>query len=247
MPHWPRSIAAFAAVAVVSVVSVAQACGGGSGPDSPPAPTGTPTPTSTPTPTPIDPLAVLERAGKAMDGVSSFEFLLDHESGGTVLMPNLVIREIEGYVVRPDKLSIDFRGRFGNFPIKGRLISVGSVTYMTNPLTDAWEVVPQSVSPVGFFNEIAGMLSQVTQTSAARDGPDVHRITGRLPAEALKPLVGTTVTGVTIAVELVVRGSDFYLLEATFQGRVNEAEDADTVRVITLSRFNEPFTIEPPP
>lgn len=245
MPAWPRLTAGLAAIAAVSltVVSGAPACGGGSAP----AATTTPTSTPTPTPTPMDPQTVLDRAGDAMDGISSFEFRLDHESGGTVLMPNLVIGEIEGHVIRPDRLSIDFRGRFGNFPIKGRLISVADVTYMTNPLTDAWEVVPQDVSPVGFFNEIAGMLSQVTQAVAAPNGPDVHRITGRLPAEALEPLVGTTVTGTTIAVDLVVRGSDFYLLEATFHGRVNEAEDADTVRVITLSRFNESFTVEPPP
>ena len=229
-----------AALLAVVLVAAAHACGGDSGSQS------EPSVTPTPTPTPINPQALLEHAGRAMEGVSSFEFRLDHESGGTVLMPNLVIRELAGQVVRPDRISVEFKGRFGNFAIKGSLVSVGQTSYMTNPLTEAWEKVPPDVSPVGFFNEIAVMMSRVTEASAASEGDDLFSIKGRLPAEALEPLVGTTVTGATMAVELVVRGSDFYLVEVTFDGRVTEGEDADTVRKITLSRFNEPFTIEPP-
>ena len=233
----PRSLAILLAATVVA----AHACGG-SGPEIEPADL----PAATPTPTPINAQALLEQAGRAMESVSSFEFRLDHESGGTVLMPNLVIRELEGRVVRPDRISVEFKGRFGNFAIKGSLVSVGDTSFMTNPLTDAWEKVPPDVSPVGFFNEIAVMMSRVTQASAAPEGDGLFSIRGRLPAEALEPLVGTTVTGATMAVELVVRGSDFYLVRVTFDGKVTEDEDADTVRRISLSKFNEPFIIEPP-
>lgn len=221
------------------MIASAHACSG-SGPERWPAET------LASTPTPINPRALLERAGRAMEEVSSFEFRLDHESGGTVLMPNLVIREIKGQVVRPDKISIEFKGRFGNFAVKGSLISVGDTSYMTNPLTDAWEEIPPDVSPVRFFNKIADMMSQVTQASAASDGNDVLRIRGRLPAKTLEPLVGPTVTDATTAVELVIHSSKFYLVEAIFDGRVMESDDADTVRRITLLRFNESFTIEPP-
>ncbi len=188
---------------------------------------------------------LLQRMGAAMEEVSSFEFLLDHESGGTVLMSNLVMTEITGQVVRPDRLSIGFKGRFGNFAIQGQLITVGEATYMTNPLTDEWEEIPPDVSPVRFFNEFADMVSQVTPSGATWDG-DLFRVKGRLPTEALEPLVGSTIKGETVGIELAALSSNGYIVEVKFDGAVTEAEEAGTVRSITLSRFNESFSIELP-
>ena len=230
----PGAVAALLAM----VVATSHACGNGSGPDVEAQP-------PTPTPTPIDTTALLQRMGAAMEGVSSFEFLLDHESGGTVLMPNLVMTEIEGQVIRPDRLSLRFKGRFGNFAIKGRLVTVDDTTYMTNPLTEAWEEIPPDITPVRFFDEFSGMVSQVVPAGATLDG-DLFRVKGRLPTEALEPLVGSTIKGDTVAIELTARAGSAHIVEVTFDGAVTEAEEAGTTRKITLSRFNESFSIELP-
>ena len=222
------------------VVATSHACGNRSEPEVEAQP-----PTPVPTPTPIDPTMLLQRMGAAMEGVSSFEFLLDHESGGTVLMSNLVMTEISGQVIRPDRLSIGFRGRFGNFAIRGQLITVGDATYMTNPLTDEWEKIPPGISPVRFFDEFADMVSQVNPSAATLDG-NLFRVRGRLPTEALEPLVGSTIKGDTVAIELAALASNGYIVEVTFDGAVTEAEEAGTMRSITLSRFNESFSIELP-
>ncbi len=229
-----------AAALVAMVVASSYACGSGSGPEVEAQP-----PTPVPTPTPIDPAVLLQRMGAAMEDVSSFEFLLDHESGGTVIMPNIVMTEIEGQVIRPDRLSVGFKGRFGNFAIRGRLVTVGDTTYMTNPLTDEWEEIPPDISPVRFFNEFADMVSQVIPSGATLDG-DLFRVKGRLPTEALEPLVGSTIKGETVAIELAASTSNAHIVEVTFDGAVTEAEEAGTIRRITLSRFNESFSIELP-
>lgn len=232
------------AAAILAAIALAQACG-----RSTPPPTPTPAPTSTPTPTPINPQALLRESGLAMERLGSFQFHLGHKSGGTPLSPGLLLQEAQGTVIKPDKISAQFSGTFGGFAIKSGLITLGDDSYMTNPLTGRWESVPRQVSPLGFFNPslgIAAMMSQVEQVALLPGGKDVHRLKGRLPTEALAPLLGTTLKGTTVGVELAIDGSHFYLLEATIEGTVTPGEPEGTVRLITISRFNEPFTIQPP-
>ncbi len=216
--------------------------------DAPPAPTATPQPT----PTPVTPEAVLARSGEVMAAVESFHFRLSHKRGSTPLLLNLSITEAEGDVIKPDRLSLDLNGSFGNLAVRSSLIAIGDTTYMTNPLTGGWEASAAGVSPLGFFDPskgVAAMMSSIQQPSLAQDtrgGQSVYHIRGKLAAEALAPLLGATVQGSTVDVELTVDAQRLYLLEAVVDGRVTPAEADGVVRVITLSRFNEPITIEPP-
>ena len=236
-----------ACAAAVAVAFGAYACGG-SGPS--PTPTaGALATAATPSPTPVNPEALLRESGRAMEGLSSFHFRLDHERGGTALLPTLVVDEAEGDVVKPDKISAQFVGGFAGFGYKSSLVTIGDDSYMTNPLTGKWESVPKEVSPLGFFDPGKGVVTMMSQIAAPillEAGEGVYRIAGTLPAEALAPLVGTTVEGVTVGVEVTIGADDLYLQRARFDGKLKETEDPDTVRVITLSRFNEPVAIEPP-
>ena len=89
-------------------------------------------------------------------------------------------------------------------------------------------------------------MSQVAQVSLISRDKDAYRLEGELPAEALASLLGVTVKGVSISVELTIDADSLYLLEAVLDGRVTAGEPDGTVRVIILSRFNETFAIEPP-
>ncbi len=211
-----------------------------------------PAPTLTPQPTPFTPEAVLARSGEVMAALESFHFRLSHRSGSTPLLLNLAITEAEGDVVKPDRLSLDLSGAFGNLAVRASLIAIGDTTYMTNPITGGWETAAAGVSPLGFFDPgkgVAAMMSSIQQPSLAQEaqgGQQVYRIRGKLAADALAPLLGTTVQGSTVDVELAIDTQRLYLLEAVVAGRVTPAEADGVVRVITLSRFNEPITIEPP-
>ena len=238
-------------ILVMFVVVGAFACSDSSAPPNAPAVAASPVPTSipSPTPTPITPEALLERSGKVMESLTSFHFRLRHKSGNTPLLRNLAIDEAEGDVIKPDQLSTDFNGVFGGFAIKSSLVTLGDDSYMTNPLTGQWEGVPTEISPLGFFNPsegIAAMLKQVEPTGLRPDRDGVHRVNGRLPAEALSPLLGGTVKGAIVDVELEIDKVEYYLVKVTIAGRVTELEPDGTVRVIELSRFNEPLVIEAP-
>ena len=206
-------------------------------------------PLPTPTPTPINPEALLRESGAVMEGLSSFHFQLSHKAGGTALLPNLIIDEATGDVIKPDKISTDFSGVFSGFAIKSSLVTVGETSFMTNPITGLWESVPRDVSPLGFFDPqqgIASMLAEVRQPTLMKAGKAEYRVRGTLAAEALAPLVGETIAGATVEVDVVIDGRTLYLKEAVFKGRAKAAEPDEVVRVITLSRFNEPLSIEAP-
>ena len=233
--------------AVTALIAVATAC------DSSPAvePTPTTAPAPTPTPTPVNVEALIRRSGEAMAGLKTFRFFLSHPSGGTPLdlLPGLAIQEAEGAVINPDGLEARFSGALGALYVESNLISVADNSYLTNPLTGKWEAIPQEISPLAFFNPrdgIASMMSQVREVTLTSDNADEYRVAGRIPAEALAPLLGKTLSGVSVSVELTIDRRSHHLREARFEGRVTSGEPDGTIRVITLSGFDEPLSIEPP-
>ena len=91
------------------------------------------------------------------------------------------------------------------------------------------------------------MLSGVQQVSVVGEsGGPVLRLMGRVGAEALSPLLGTTLEGNTVDVELDIDLESHFLLKARVVGPVTPTDVPEVVRVITLSGFNEAVTIEPP-
>lgn len=206
-----------------------------------------------PTPTPVNPETALRRSGEVMKGLEAFHFRLHHEKGGLELLPGTIIREVEGDVVKPDGLSVSFSGSVGTgFAIKASLIALGDEGYMTDPLTGKWTAGPPGVSALGFFDPSRGieaMMSEVVQPillSVDEDNGPAFTLAGRLAAEVLAPLVGTTLEGSIVQVELTIHAERFQLLEARFAGVVTPTDTADTVRVITLSGFGEPISIKAP-
>ena len=94
-------------VAATIVLALAAHACGGSEPDA----ARTPLPsTLTPTSTPVDLQAILRESGRVMEDLRSFHFKLSHRSGNTPLMANMVVDELEGDVVNPDKLAVEFIG-----------------------------------------------------------------------------------------------------------------------------------------
>ena len=154
-----------------------------------------PTAVPVPTPTPINVAALLTSSGEATGALKTFRFQLEHnKDGGTPLTDTLTVTEADGTVVSPDGLSVEFAGTLGNFAVRSSLITLGDDSYMTNPLTGAWEQVAREVSPLGFFDPQLGIGSMMTEVQESGSGLEVgRRVRDRrraLPVEALKPLLG---------------------------------------------------------
>ena len=161
----------------------------------------------------------------------------------------LTVTEADGTVVSPDGVSVEFAGTLGNFAVRSSLITLGDDSYMTNPLTGAWEQVAREVSPLGFFDPqrgIGSMMTEVESPSLVEKSDEAFVIEGDLPVEALEPLLGGLTEGNTVNVRLTIDSDSLFLKQAILDGRVTATEPDGVVRTITLSEFNEQVTIEPP-
>ena len=209
-----------------------------------------PTAVSSPTPTPIDVAALLTRSGAATSALNTFRFQLEHNrEGATPLTESLRVTEADGRVVSPDGVSVEFAGTLGSFAVRSSLITLGDDSYMTNPLTGAWEQVAREVSPLGFFDPqrgIGSMMTEVQSPVLIEKSDSEFVIEGALPVEALEPLLGGLMEGNTVDVRLNIDSDSLYLTRAILDGRLTASEPDGVVRTITLSEFNEQVTIEPP-
>ncbi len=208
-----------------------------------------PLPTPGPTPEPLSVVEVLGRSADLMSGLETFHFEMTHEVGTTALLPGLDVEETTGDVQPPDRLYAEFSGLFGNIPINVKLIAIGKVNYMTNPLTGEWQKIDANVSPIEFFNPKEGISSVMEEvTGAVFDGSDhdVYKVTGKVPAISLKALLGATVDDGVVGIEMEIYTETLYLKQARFIGQVTPSDGPDTVRVVSLSKFNEPVSIEAP-
>jgi len=202
-----------------------------------------------PSPTPVNIQVVLERSGAVMEALESFHFRLIHESGGTPLGGGLVIREVQGDVARPDKISLEVSGLAGSFAMRLSLITIGDNGFISNPITGEWELVPAEVSPLGFFEPTRGVSEIMRRIESPRlisTDDDSYVISGTIASEGLASLFGAVEEGNSIDIDVVIDATSLFLLEARLEGRITASEEDGVIRVITLSRFNEPVEIESP-
>ena len=237
MRYVPRILSSL----IVVTMALAVACGRGSDDGTLGIPAASPTP--------VNPQAVLERSGEVMEALESFHFRLTHENGGTPLGQGLVIREVQGDVARPDKISLEFSGLAGSFAMRASLIAIGESSFISNPITGEWEPVPAEVSPLGFFEPTRGVseiMRRIEGPTLISNEDDSYAISGTIASEGLASLFGAVEDGNSVDINVVIDATSLFLLEARLEGRITASEEDGVIRIITLSNFNEPVEIELP-
>lgn len=185
--------------------------------------------------------------------LDSFQFELSHRNGGTPIADGLVVKEVVGNVVKPDRLKLSWEGTFAGFFVRADVVTVGGETYMTDPISGRWGPLSGDVNPLGFFDPavgIASIMSDLTEVSLlgleAIDGVQTYRMNGKLPSRSLAPLLGTVAPDLMVDTEAWIGVENMYLYQVVFKGIITTG-DADNVRrTIKLSNFNQPVTIEAP-
>ena len=198
-------------------------------------------------PTPIDLSELLRRSGEATAAVDSFHFVLKHSEDASTPFTDLgpfVLTEAEGDLVKPDKMRLTFDGVFsGTFAARSSVIAIGDESYLTNPLTGEWESLSGLINPTALFDPqgvFVAMLTDVQNPVLVSQTGGEYRIDGVLEATALQPLLGKAAQGGAVNVELTIDADLLVLKKAVVKGQVTLTEDADVVRTVTLSRFDDP-------
>ena len=186
--------------------------------------------------------------------LESFRFDMGHRNGGTPIADGLVVKEVVGDVVKPDKLTLSWEGTFENLFVRAQVITLEGETYMTDPITGRWGALSGDVNPLGFFDPavgIASIMSDLTEMSVTGvetlDDVATYRMKGELPSTSLAPLLGTVSPDLMVDTEAWIGVEDMYLHQVVFRGVVTPDDADDIKRTIKLSNFNQPVTIEAPP
>jgi len=219
-----------------------SACGGGDG-----------TPASEPYPQ-MSAEQIIERSSPLLDEQNSFHFKLDEEGGGTPINMGLIMMLAEGDIEPPDRgkmrMEADWFGQF----VEVKLVTVGTMTYMTNPINGKWELLTNDFTAITLFQPDTGIRSVMESVtdlvrleSERFGGTRCFRLQGNLDSMALDAIaVGHAVEGLNVETDIWIGASDFLLRKVVFDGRVTKEEEEGIVRTLTLSRFNEPVKIELP-
>lgn len=198
------------------------------------------------------PQVALDNARAAMAAVPQFEFELTHPEGSTTLEGGLDLRRAEGTVIAPERLSVKAEANIGRLFVRIEAIVIEGQTWMTNPVTGNWSTIASQDSPFTFLDPVQLVTNVLVQTTdpVYRDdsGSVANQIVlyGKVPSEALRPLVGTVLPGAFLNVELTLDAEKFLLTEARLTGKLQADDEDNFVRLIRLSGFEADLAIEPP-
>ena len=221
---------------------------------SPPDPTPTQVPTvvvqPTPTPVPLEPDEVIGNSIDSLVEAGSIWFILEHENGFTEALGGLELARVEGAITETG-MSISAEANLGRIYIEVNAILMGTSTWLTNPLTGQWELLPDEQNPIGFLQPIAAVrgvlegLSDASYMETPEPGKD-YRITSPLRSEALKSLLGEIIPDGVGTAEVVMDHETFEMKSARITGALQIRDTDSTVRILQMSRYGEDFVIEQP-
>lgn len=209
-----------------------------------------------PTPVPGTPLPqitaseAVNQSKAAMAALESFSFELTHDSGFTTLSSSLRLSRASG-IVALDGLDLEAEANIGRAFVRIEAVVIDEQTWMTNPLTGVWSEIASEDSPFSFLDPVklvADILGETQQPVYPRDDESTGDITvtGSIPAPTLAALVGRVDPDAVPNVELTLDQASYVLKRIIISGNVQPEDEPDTVRVITLSEFDKPVSIEPP-
>jgi hypothetical protein len=207
---------------------------------------------ATPTVEPPSPEVALENARAAMADVPQFEFELTHPEGTTTLEGGVELRRAEGKVIAPERLSVEAEANLGRLFVRIEAVVIEGQTWMTNVLTGNWSTVAPEDSPFSFLDPVqlvTNVLVLTTDPVYPNDMPGDRNeiiLIGKVPSEALQPLVGTVIPDAVLDVRLTLDAESFLLTEARLTGRLQADDEDSFVRLIRISGFEAELVIEPP-
>jgi hypothetical protein len=195
---------------------------------------------------------VLQRAAETAQGVESFHFVLTHENGTTPLPLELDLVSAEGDIAVPDRMQAEVEADALGLNVNVQVIGIEDRTWVTNPFTRAWQELPGTnirdfADPAALVSGILPAIEGASLSDGGTvDGVETHLVTGQIDSAALQDALGIAEPGRDVRVEAWIGVDDMLPRQVRLIGPLSEAESADVVRQVELSRFDEPVEIIPP-
>jgi hypothetical protein len=197
---------------------------------------------------------VLSAVQKNFRTINTFHLIMKVDNLGNASGSQIQIRSADGDVIMPDKVKALASVLFSGQLVTIKLVSIGDVQYITDPITGQWRVlkgvlnVSTLTSPdTGVISLVAKLQNVAGPTDDAVNGVPCWHVTGSLDAKYLKFLTGGGVPAGTMLQTSVCAGkADGQLYQLSAVGQAASGDTAQTSRTFTISNYNEHVTITAP-
>jgi hypothetical protein len=204
-----------------------------------------------PKPTTQQLLATLQKNFRT---VSTFHVVMQVDNAGTPPSGSIQIRNANGDVIMPDKVSAQANIVLSGQVVGVKLISVGSNQYVTDPITGQWRVIKGVLDPRTLTNPNTGLISLVGKvqnvsqpTNDSVNGTPCWRISGQLNAKYLAFLTGGGVpAGTMLQTSACIGKADGLPYEVKVVGMAAVGDTSNTTYSFELSNYNENVSITAP-
>jgi hypothetical protein len=201
----------------------------------------------------FDPGPVVERAATRLEQAASFRFVLEHERGATKIIQGMQMTRAEGVVIRPARLQADLDAETSGQKLELRMVGIDRRTWLSNPFDRSrWQELPGiDARDVLNLEQVPAVMRAMTGLEPAGaeriDGTRCYRVRGTLDSSTLALMVPEVAEpGHTVRVELWAGADDDVTRRIVVRGALNDDEPTDIERMLELSGFDEPATVEPP-
>jgi hypothetical protein len=222
-------------------LALAAACGGGGE-------KAAPTPANLPQADEILP-KVVERVGT----LKSFHFRLEHENGLSPIPFDMKLRTAEGDIQVPDRMEAKLETDVGGALLRVEVIGIGEEGWMTNPFSHDWQALPEGTTISAIFDPAAGIQAVARSLQDVRvadvekvGGDNTYLLEGQVDSGVLEAAAPIAEPGLTVNVKLWVGIDDYTIRQVRLEGPFAPDEPENIVRILILSKFDEPVSIEPP-
>jgi hypothetical protein len=186
--------------------------------------------------------------------VSTFHVTMKVANLGTTSGSQIQIRSADGDIIMPDKVKAQANVLFSGQPVTVKLISIGNIQYLTDPITGQWRVVKGVLNASTLTNPDTGLISLTSKvqnvtgpTDDVVNGIPCWRVNGSLNAKYLAFLTGGGVpVGTMLQTSVCAGKSDGLPYQLSVVGRAAKSDTSQTSRSFNISGYNEHITITAP-
>ncbi len=197
---------------------------------------------------------VLSEIPKNFRAVTTFHMVMKVDNLGNASGNQVQIRSADGDVVMPDKVKAQASVLFSGQPVTIKLIGIGTVQYITDPITGQWRTLKGVLNVSALLNPDTGIIALADKlqnvtgpTDDVVNGVPCWHVQGLLAAKYLAFLTGGGVpAGAMLQTSVCAGKADGLLYQLSVVGQAATSDTPQTTRSFDISKYNENITITAP-
>ncbi len=197
----------------------------------------------------------LDAAASKHEDVNSVHFRIEHENGGTEVIPDTLMISSEGAVKGTEALTLKIVAESFGFRVNLQVRILDGTAWLTNPLTNQWEEEDLAIDALFAGSRATPQIARqivdpvLADVELIRD-EEAQRINGMIAADLAVKIWGipedTDQVGGNVEISIWLRSSDDRIVQLQIDGPLTALDKDNIVRRITFWDFDVPFEVEAP-